>query len=257
MYVLSHVWVTVDGVWIADRIYWTLWYSAWLQLQFTITHTHTVVFTVTSSLIVARYRLLTADVPFPLGSRTIHGLSYELLTATDHNWTSSSYLTNSVTHQLNWLTLSTNYYWLFIYCYRSLPSNGPTCHSVVHIWESIVRISVSKFWQIYTGEPLPPVVWKVVWYAVCIHVCVWTDGYPFVCDWKVRRVLFIYSIEGFVGTGRYKANMNIPAPKVNRCSSYGSQYKNRYFIENNMTVFIKLLETIWLNYSAYVVSADI
>jgi hypothetical protein len=40
-----------------------------------------------------------ADVPFPLGSRTIPGLSYKLLTATAHNWTPAvirltHYLTN-------------------------------------------------------------------------------------------------------------------------------------------------------------------
>jgi hypothetical protein len=60
-------------------------------LQFTVTHTHThththtLVSTVTSSLAVARWRLLTADVPLPLGLRTIPGLSSQLLTATAHN----------------------------------------------------------------------------------------------------------------------------------------------------------------------------
>jgi hypothetical protein len=80
---LSRVWLTVDRFWIDDRIYWTLWYSAWLPLQFTITHTHThtVVSTVTSSLTVARYRLPTLDVAFPLVTWTMPGLSYQLLTA--------------------------------------------------------------------------------------------------------------------------------------------------------------------------------
>jgi hypothetical protein len=37
--------VTLDGFWIDDRIYWTLWYSAWLHY-----YTHTLVSTVTSSM---------------------------------------------------------------------------------------------------------------------------------------------------------------------------------------------------------------
>jgi hypothetical protein len=40
MFVLSCVWVTIHGFWIDDRIYCTLWYSAWLN--FTIHYyTHT------------------------------------------------------------------------------------------------------------------------------------------------------------------------------------------------------------------------
>jgi hypothetical protein len=35
-----HVIVTVDGVWIGNSIYWTLWYSAWLQFTFHY-YTHT------------------------------------------------------------------------------------------------------------------------------------------------------------------------------------------------------------------------
>jgi hypothetical protein len=39
---LSGVWVTIDGVWIGDGIYWTLWYRAWLHFKFTMTLTHTI-----------------------------------------------------------------------------------------------------------------------------------------------------------------------------------------------------------------------
>jgi hypothetical protein len=55
-----------------------------LQLTITQTHMHTLVSTVKSSLAVSWYRLSTADVPFPLGSRTIPSLIYQLLTTT-HN----------------------------------------------------------------------------------------------------------------------------------------------------------------------------
>jgi hypothetical protein len=44
-FILSRDWnVTIDGFWLDDRIYWTLWYNAWLQCtvhSFTVTHTHT------------------------------------------------------------------------------------------------------------------------------------------------------------------------------------------------------------------------
>jgi hypothetical protein len=39
--------VTIGAYWIADRIYWTLWYSSWLH--FTV-HSYTLVSTITSSL---------------------------------------------------------------------------------------------------------------------------------------------------------------------------------------------------------------
>jgi hypothetical protein len=49
-----------------------------------------------------------ADVPLPLGSRTIPGLSFQLLTGTAHNdWTSTALterLTQSLTNQLSSLT---------------------------------------------------------------------------------------------------------------------------------------------------------
>jgi hypothetical protein len=79
--------VTVDGVWIGNRIYWTLWYSAWLH--FTVhcyRHTHSGIYSNVFTAI-AWYRLSTTDVPLPLGSWNVSGLSYQLLTATAHNWT--------------------------------------------------------------------------------------------------------------------------------------------------------------------------
>jgi hypothetical protein len=82
--ILSRDWFPID-----DRIYWTLWYSAWLQ--FTVLHTHknALVSTVTSSVAVARYRLRTADVPLPLGYRTTTGLT----TATLSQSRSQNYFT--------------------------------------------------------------------------------------------------------------------------------------------------------------------
>jgi hypothetical protein len=51
MNILSRDWsVTIDGFWIGDRIYWTLWYSAWLH--FTI-HNYTYSHVFTSCLSVA------------------------------------------------------------------------------------------------------------------------------------------------------------------------------------------------------------
>jgi hypothetical protein len=85
---------TVDRVSIDDWIYRTLWYCMWLH--FTIhyfthkhTHTHTSVHSpiFTSCCSVAASMV---DIPLPLVSQTIPGLSYQLLTATAHNnWTSA------------------------------------------------------------------------------------------------------------------------------------------------------------------------
>jgi hypothetical protein len=52
-------------------------------LRLIMTHTYTSVHSDVSTA-VARYRRPTADVPLPLGSRTVHDLSYQLLTATAH-----------------------------------------------------------------------------------------------------------------------------------------------------------------------------
>jgi hypothetical protein len=74
--------------------------------QFTITHTHTHTPThsamspVLSSLAVAGSQLAMADVPLPLGSWTIPGLSYQLLTPTAHNNQTSAvlWLTHKLSH---------------------------------------------------------------------------------------------------------------------------------------------------------------
>jgi hypothetical protein len=43
------IWVTIDGVWFGNRIYWIPWYSSWLNFT-DLCYTHTLVYTVTSSL---------------------------------------------------------------------------------------------------------------------------------------------------------------------------------------------------------------
>jgi hypothetical protein len=67
----SHVNVTIHGVWIDDLIYWTLWYSAWLQLTghyYIYTSVHSHVFTA-----VTWYWLPKADVPeiFPASATSL------------------------------------------------------------------------------------------------------------------------------------------------------------------------------------------
>jgi hypothetical protein len=92
--------VTIDGVWIGDRIFYTLWYRALLQVRIILSLFYTlhksledtlVLLTLLqSSVAVSRQWLPTADVPLSLGSRNVPSLSYQLLTATAHNdWTAA------------------------------------------------------------------------------------------------------------------------------------------------------------------------
>jgi hypothetical protein len=81
-----------DYSWILD------WLDSWTQhmsiLYNSLLHTHILVSTVISSLTIAWYQLPTVDIPLTLGSWTIPGPSYQLLTATAHNsWTSATRLT--------------------------------------------------------------------------------------------------------------------------------------------------------------------
>jgi hypothetical protein len=60
--------VTIDGVWIGNRIYWALWYTH------SRLHCHCLVAASNSR-----------RSPSSVGSRTVPGLSYQLLTAAAHN----------------------------------------------------------------------------------------------------------------------------------------------------------------------------
>jgi hypothetical protein len=107
VYIVTCMSVTTDGVGIDDRIYWTIWYSAWLH--FTVqTHTHTLESTVTSSLPLLGSGFQRRTFPFlwvpeqSLASATsLNPRGYLTLTQ------SLTTLANSVTHQptpLHWLT---------------------------------------------------------------------------------------------------------------------------------------------------------
>jgi hypothetical protein len=134
-------------------------------LQFTITHAHTHTHTHTSvhsHVFITRCSVAASNNGDSLssGSRTVAGVSYQLLTATACNdWTSAvlwltdwltDWLTKSLTHQLtqlNWLTLSSltlplitprqgphRKYRSIIAVYRPLPSNDnclAVCFGVV------------------------------------------------------------------------------------------------------------------------------
>jgi hypothetical protein len=76
-FVIVKILVAIDRIWIGNWIYCTL-VTRYYTSQITIGHTK-------SSLAVVLQRLPTAVNPFPLGSRTVPGLSYQLLTATAHN----------------------------------------------------------------------------------------------------------------------------------------------------------------------------
>jgi hypothetical protein len=85
-YIVTWLSVTTEGFYIDHRIYWTLWYSAWLHFAVhSYTHTNVHIHVFTSRCLIAAS---TVDVPLPLGSRTVPGLRSKLLTATAHNnWT--------------------------------------------------------------------------------------------------------------------------------------------------------------------------
>jgi hypothetical protein len=83
--------MTRDGVRIGNWIYWALTFVTTNNYD-SLTELHIPNITVTaahmssqSSLAVAWYRLSTADVPLPLGSRTVTGLTYQLLTTATLN----------------------------------------------------------------------------------------------------------------------------------------------------------------------------
>jgi hypothetical protein len=78
--ILSCVWVTIDGFWNNERIYWTVWYSAWLHLKFTVT--------ITSSLPLLGSGFQRRTFPFLWVPQRVPDISYQLLTATAHkDWT--------------------------------------------------------------------------------------------------------------------------------------------------------------------------
>jgi hypothetical protein len=108
---MEYVWsVTTDGLW----IYWTLWYSTWLHLQYTITHNsvHSHVFTSRCS-VPASNGGRSASSGYPNYSRPQLPASQS---KNSQRLNLSSSLTHSLTNQLtqhNWLTeLTQLLYWL-------------------------------------------------------------------------------------------------------------------------------------------------
>jgi hypothetical protein len=99
------IWVTVDGV--LDSTSDSLDSLGDYTLQFTITHTHThtdIHSSVHSDVFTSRYSVAASNggrSPSSVGSRTVPGFIYQLLTETAHNWTSTTHQPT----QLNWLLL--------------------------------------------------------------------------------------------------------------------------------------------------------
>jgi hypothetical protein len=94
--ILPCVWMSIDGFWIDDRIYWTFWYSAWLYFAVHYhahTHTHTHTHTCDPShIFISRCSVAASngERSSSSGSPNCSPLSYQLLTVTAHNdWTSS------------------------------------------------------------------------------------------------------------------------------------------------------------------------
>jgi hypothetical protein len=81
-------WSAIDRFWTTDWIYWALtlvttYRTVSLSYALKTTVTTARIKSSQSSLAIAWQRLLTTDVPLPLGSRTVPGLSYQHLTS--HN----------------------------------------------------------------------------------------------------------------------------------------------------------------------------
>jgi hypothetical protein len=144
LYTTTFCVVTIDGCWIG-QIYWT--HST--RLHFTIHY-------LVSSHVFISHRFVAASnggLPLPLGSQTVPGLSYQLLTATAHNnWTPEVIsLTRQQTHStqltltscpdyniLAWTTQRTPFHYCCATaametCLFATPllSNGSTCHNTI------------------------------------------------------------------------------------------------------------------------------
>jgi hypothetical protein len=115
-----------NGVWIGNWIYWTP-IDPWLQVITTVSLIHTLYNSLehvlkssqsAMSSSVFWQQLPTAGVPLPLGSRTVPGFIYQLLTSTAHKeWTPANSLTHSLTNELPFNSLTNSAHRLhFTYC---------------------------------------------------------------------------------------------------------------------------------------------